>query len=362
MSDTQTSWASLHPGLAILDDAEALASLGVQAYGAEEARDGGEALAERYADSMPMGTLWPNETWPRSQARARGKLQVAEGPAVNHAPKEPLTRQDGERWNGAWYLDPDEPDRLWFAFTEEAAPILWIPVRPTLADMKAAIESVRPSEEPLTREVRAWMGWMSQLTVPNVYSGELVEADLAQLTNYWLFNPYRGGATLSTYTVCTQSRATYELHYGAAYVWNVAYRPAPHAEAVRCVNEALGFDAYPLDMPVDLLGCVLGFQWMTRDVAERDLADEELRESWPFLICVWSGIGYREPDFESKLARFANDESDDVRRSVAQACHVYGFGALMKSMLEAERDPGIREYLEKGVHPQAPLVNERPFG
>jgi hypothetical protein len=182
--------------------------------------------------------------------------------------------------------------------------------------MKAAIASLRPSDASLTREMRAWMGWMNELVVPNVYSGQLVEADVAQLTNYWLFNPYRGGASLSSYTVCTQSRATYELHYGAAYVWNVAYRPAPHAEAVRCVNEAMGIDLYPLDMPVDLLGCMLGFQWLTRDVVEKNLADEGARDSWPYLICALSGVGYREPGFETTLARFAKDKDKDkeVRR------------------------------------------------
>lgn len=362
MTNEQANWRSLAAGLALLDDSEALSSIGVRALDEAKAHEGGAALAERYAGSMPMGTLWPNETWPRSQKLAQGKLLVAEGPAVPPPTQEPTAAQSSENLGqGVWYLDPKQPDRLWFGFIEDAAPILFIPVNPTLADMKAAIEALRPADEPPMREVRAWMGWMNELTVPNVYSGQLVQADPAQLTNYWLFNPYRGGETMSVYSICTQSRASYELHYDSAYVWNVAYRPAPHSEAVRCVNEALGADLYPLDMPADLLGCMLGFYWMTKEALEQNLADEKWRDSWPSLIFAWAGVCYCEPDFESRLGRFAREKSKKVRQAAAQVCHIYGFVNLMKTMLSAERDSQVRKSLQQGVHPKAPLVNKRPL-
>jgi hypothetical protein len=34
----------------------------------------------------------------------------------------------------------------------------------------------------------------------------------------------------------------------------------------------------------------------------------------------------------------------------------------MKSMADVERDREIRKLLRQGVHPQAPLVDDRPFG
>jgi hypothetical protein len=169
------TWANLDPGLAILDDETILSSLGLKGLSEAEAREGGKALAERFSDSMPMGTLWPAETWARSCERAKGKLLVGTGPVVQPTSQGAVVqRGDEARGEGAFYLDPNDPTRLWFAFLDDAAPILWLPVEPTFAAMKAAIESMRPSDQPLSKHVRAWMGWADDLRVPNVYSGELV--------------------------------------------------------------------------------------------------------------------------------------------------------------------------------------------
>lgn len=348
-----TCWQDIDPALAILDDQIALSQLGLRAHTMKEAQEGGKALSRRFFDMVPLGTLWSQRTWDFCKERAKGKLLVASVLAVG------TTRQ------GVFFLDPQNPTQLWFAFLEEAAPMLWLPVEPTLESMRAAIESLHPASalpvdaSPL-KEVRAWMGWIDQLRVPDVYSGQLVAADPEQLTKYWLFNPYRGGASLSTFTVCTQSRASYELHDDSSYVWTVAYRPASHEAAIRCVNALYESELYPLDMPVDLLGCLLGFDWLPQAAAERALADDDARDSWPFFLCAWSAICYRDVGFPSRLSRFAHDRDIRVREAVAQVCHVYGFRDLMASMQAAEEDEALRAFLTRGVHPNAPLVSGTP--
>ncbi|TNE87995.1 MAG: hypothetical protein EP330_17055 [Deltaproteobacteria bacterium] len=324
-----------------------------------EAEQGGRTLAERFdGETLPMGTLWPGETWMRSVERAQGKRLVARGP-VFHAG----TELEAE---GAWFVDAEQPSTLWFAATAEISPLLWIPVEPTVDALRAAIASVRPAAEEAARtERRAWAGYTDEVLVPNVYSGELTHSTVDQLTNYWLFNPFRGGTSMGAYTRCTASFAGLEMHFGEAWVWTLSYVPAPHAAAVQAVNDALGHCAYPLDMPVDLVACLLGFHYLEADelrevFARAADAGEEDTQFGP-LLTLLAAVIYGTPALDAELATYAAHPVPLVRRSAAIAAHTYGNEGVLASLVD-DPDPSVREVAVDGVHPEAPLVWANPIG
>ncbi len=216
------------------------------------------------------------------------------------------------------------------------------------------------------------MGYPWQLVVPNVYSGELVEADFAQLTNYWIFSPYRFAQAISNVaTRFSHSIARCEHHAGPdLYVWDIHYAPSDQAAAVARVNELLGRPGPPLDLPLDLpldvVGCILGFAYLTRPVLDRLLAEAIARSDVPTIATCIDHLGalrYADPELKHFLAHHAQHHDPEVRLAVAVAHLNAGHKAELIALRERETDAELREELAGiGDVPDCPQVIAHAIG
>lgn len=367
------AWQSLR-GLDALAgfDAE---SHGLRWLSLQEGAEYGKRLAERHREQMPIGTLWPGDTWAQSQVLTRNKLAILAGPRHGAA--------EGAE-EGVWYVDPSDPSTVYYALSELSAPVLWhdVPTTPeAIAELATAVRDYAADEgdgsTSYPAHFRAVMGYVDELRVPDVYSGQLVEADPAALTNYWVMNPYRPSEGLELMmTTHSRSLVRCELHQTfSLYVWDMHYRPAPHARVLARVNEAFDVEA-PLDLPLDVLGCVLGFRFdsdkqMLRYLgrAEDALAgarseDEGAHTRGMVAYCV-EGIGalrHEDPDLPGFLAHFETHPAHEVRLAVAGTYYGHAMRDEFEAMRARETHPELRKQLDQLDVPDEPKIVPHAFG
>jgi len=351
MSDSH--WLDRFDGFAELREAVDGASLDIAWVDSEdEARDQAPDT-----EHMPMGTLWTQGVWELNLEMARHKLLVATGGYA-------LLNGMGLDIEPAWYIDEQDPSKIWLAASSSVPPVYWIDVELDADAMRDALQSLMPPpEEAPRKQLRAIMGYEQGLVVPNVYSGQLEEASPEALTNFWIFSPFRFAVMHGWMTYFSRSWAGYDMHSGRLYIWNVDYVPAPpsHQRVVRRVSDANGF-AYPEDMPIDLLGVVVGFDFATAELLQNQLEDTPDDD---FLASVIVGLGalrYDDPDLDELIRPYMTHESESVRRAAFHVCYSYGLGDLMQEALASETVEDLREWLEEGPAEDTPLIWELPWG
>ena len=262
-----------------------------------------------------------------------------------------------------WYTQAEPPHRLYLAASSDVPPLLWLEVDPTPEAMADALASLRPPPEEAERtSIRAIMGYQHELVVPNVYSGQLQEADPAALTNFWLFNPYRFPTLQGWVTYFTRSYAGYDLHPGQLYVWDMEYAPNAHTQVVERVNALTELD-YPEDMPLDLLGVTCGFGFLTRARIEDLLEEFDAPEERADLSVMLGALIWDDPEaLEALAGPLLEHEDERLRRAGAHLCYCYGVPGPMERAAGIEPIDELRELLEQGPHEDAPLVWQRPVG
>ena len=240
--------------------AGAVADLGVHAVDDEESQDGGEALRETYAEGWSLGTLWSDALWEACAARVRPLRLWATGPTMRDAM--------GSEVTPSLFVDPAEPDRLWYTPTTALPAALFVPLPATREAIAQALAELGPHAKPVepgeARSIRAYMGAAAFLRVPSPYSGELEPAGPHELDRHFNFSPvvtphawgsaYRddpllGGEPTSTLqsivalremreqleealprftrrAYFSQAHVAIEMHARGHYVWDISYRPS----------------------------------------------------------------------------------------------------------------------------------------
>ncbi len=327
---------------------------GVRWLEEDEAKDELDELRRRY-EHMPMGTLWPGDTYEHAVEMSKRVFPVMQGPTSSGAP---------EPHSVVWYYD-EEHDALQAAMSSEVAPLLWLQCEPTPSAIAKLASQLEYREGERTGRFRALMGDPRELMVPNVYSGELVEADAAQLTNYWLFNPYRPSDPLaSALTSFSHSIVRCERHTALGlYVWDMEYVPASFAAKVESLNQKFNAEL-PLDLPLDAIGCVLGFRvesetFLQQQLTEAPHVNGALTEYWLSRVAA---LRYAQPTLADELRPYMTDPHPVVRYGVAMAAGNAGLNDLFIEIRDSETDPVNADYFKTLKLPDGPMVTRHMIG
>jgi|GEM_PF-3860122 len=348
---SDSHWLEMFEGVgALLEDAN-LESRGVSWVASEaEARESAPST-----DHMPMGTLWSKGVWELNLEMAEHKICVAHGGYA-------LPNGMGLDLEPAWYIDEQDPNVIWLAASSSVPPAYWLDVELTGEAMIEALDSLMPPpEEAPRKEIRAIMGYERELVVPNVYSGQLEEASPEALTNFWIFSPFRFAVMNGWSTYFSRSWTGYDMHAGGLYVWNVDYVPAKHQRVVERISNAHGIP-FPDDMPLDLVGVLVGFEFATLELLQNEMEDAVNEEYIGDLLVSLAALKYDEPELDAFVRPYMSHEREDVRRAAIHVAYSYGLADLMQEALESEQVEELRGFLEQGPADDTPLVWERPWG
>lgn len=389
-----TRWlTSLGLGALVAD--ERLASLGVVFVDeAESDLRTGEIRGRFSGDIYPMGTLWVDAWWAASCELAARMVVIAVGPTSHRRGQADL--------DSAVLVDPTDPSVVYLAVSQSVAPIVWIKVtsdpRPLWEAVQAALPRCRVPIEALPKRYRAFMGYRSQLVVPNPYSGELVDPDFHDLDRFFLFSPYldpfcwgtaapddpfpdrfvpqpalnikqidlsrdarsqREGGTFrfTRKSLFSRSHVGYELHSGNLFVWDIRYQPAPFAGVIGRLNSEFGL-SYPLDLPVDVAGALLGFGSADSPVFE-GMLDNQPGDVAPLIEIIGALRNY-DLSVVEVIRRFLDHDDIWVRSTIANVALRYNWMFVLEEQAITEKDPTLREKLidtiGRGI--ASPVFNE----
>jgi hypothetical protein len=321
----------------------------------------------------------------RHEAISGGKLLVGTGPTVTRR----VIPIDADVH---WYLDPGKPDALWSALGYAYPAWLWVPVEPTAEALAEVLSSSHPTpaleRTELTETSRGFLGFMHQVMVPNVYSGDMVDLNGLDLDRYmtmvhyvdagfwgshWQDDPmsdapgeagpigmlafkndYLTGAqrigrvpSMTWRTLHSRSYVSFEVHQRDVVCAAVRYRPSPasHQKVVAQINEELNGD-FPVDMPLDAIGALTGFNFARESGLIDNLTEPESTE---YLIgglrafaALWSG-DLRQT---RRLREFTDHPDTEVRLTLARIATWYCYRFLLQDLALAETDPDLIDELE----------------
>lgn len=385
-------WLKAFPELFSISGDEKLAALGVQFVSEEDSTGGGQALAEHYENTWHLGILWTDELWKACQALAQNKRLLATGPKTRDL--------NGTETESEVYFSPEAPGTLFIAPSFEVPPIFWIPV-PARADaLYEALSEFFPVRRvprlELTQTCRAFMGYQSQLVVPNPYSGELEQAGPHELDRHFAFSPFadsfvwgsaqpddpwpdrippqsgysiklvaysrkmreqRKGAIarFTRRTLFSRSHLGVEMHRGGLYVWDIRYRPSRHTQVMEQFNQRFG-TSYPIDLPFDVIGALMGFDFALPEWLEERLAQQSDPGQIAAYLQVIAATRHSDLRVTDVLQRYIKHEALPVRASIANAAVQYNWEFLLENMgtieLSAELIEFIDQVLADGIAPQ----------
>lgn len=369
-----------------------LAEIGIAFVSEEESREGGLALAEHYANTWHLGILWTDELWKACQALSQGKRLLARGPKSRDL--------NGSETESQVYFDPETPDRLWFAPSFEVPPIFWISL-PARADaLYEAIAEFFPVRRiprlALPRTCRAFMGYQSQLVVPNPYSGELEHAGPHELDRHFAFSPFadsfvwgsaepddpwperippqagysikivsfsrkmraqRKGATarFTRRTLFSRSHLAVEIHRGGLYVWEIRYRPSRHTAVMEQFNRQFG-TSYPIDLPFDVIGALMGFDFALPEWLEERLEQQSDPGQIAAYLQVIAAVRHCDLSVTDLLQKYAGHEALQVRAAIVNIAIQYNWEFLLENIGINESSPELLQFIDQvlsdGIAPQ----------
>jgi hypothetical protein len=295
--------------------------------GEADAHAGGDSQRERYADdSWPMGTMWSPALWAACGEAVTRLEQLAETP--------PRRTADfgGVEVASVFFVDIERPGTLLFAPSPEMPAVLFVPIPADVASVRTVLAEYAGEREH-TAELRAWMGFGSQLLIPNVYSGELGEVDDHELDRFFVFSPV--ATTLSRRTYFSASKFSYEQHGDDLFIWDLAW-PActTSAAVVAAFNQLTGYD-FPRDMPVDLVAACEGFEFGTAEYLEARIPGEP--DNLPPILTVLAAIGWRRLATAERLRKYLTGEPA-VQGNLANIAFRYDWERMIWDLLRLASD------------------------
>lgn len=303
-------------------------------------------------------------------------------------------------------LDPSPYGELWVAPSDAYPPFLWLPAGRDASSLCRVLDELYPRPQlrrvDMTTEVRGFIGYRERIVVPNPKSGHLEAAGEVELDRYFTLNPFvesagwgsaftddpwpdeipdqpgvvlkierrrrelaeqAHGAVWSMTRRLRHSRGylSYERHHGDVFTAVVRYVPANHRRTILAVNGHFGTD-YPLDMPVDAVAALLGFQFDGSNDLEGRLAQSKDAAEICGLLMVISALRHSDLDAQALYRKYAQHEEPDVRATICTIAVAYNFEALLELVSVSEPDPELRAEIEavldEGIAPPSPEPSE----
>ncbi|MBL9103944.1 MAG: hypothetical protein JNL82_23575 [Myxococcales bacterium] len=304
----------------------------------QAARAGGDGQRARYADNTwDMGTLWTDVLWAACRERSLRFEQLAET----------LPRRTGDFAGvtvaSAFFVDVERPDVLYFAPNPDMPAALFVEIPADEASVRTVLAEYAGDRE-RTRKQRAWMGFGSQLQIPNVYSGELVEVDDHELDRFFCFSPV--ATTLSRRTYFSGSRFAYEIHADDLFVWDLAWPPCTtSARTLESFKKLAPYDL-PADMPLDLVSAIHGFEYETYDALAARIPDEP--DQTAGILTVLAAIGFRELAVAADLRRHLPGDIR-VHAALANVAFRYGWERLIWDLTRIIDDPPMKSQIAEAL-------------
>lgn len=317
-----------------------------------------------------------------------GRVLVGTGPAVT-------TRVYGIEQPVGWYADGD--GGLWCSLAPYYPAWLWVAVDPTADGLREVLSSTFPRRDlmraDLTAAARGFVGYTTDVGVPNVYDGQFVPINGHDLDRYFGMTAYpmqnawgsvhtddplrtdigavkplemmaatkgklaqRLGRVPSMTWRMLQSQAylSIEIHARQLVCAAVRYVPAPasHQATVRRVNADFE-TAYPEDLPLDVIGALTGFDWETEQTLAHNLGPDATAGQIAAMVRVMYALRHGDLGATLALRDYARHPAATVRAATVNAAAWYGDTFMAYEMLVGETDPVAREQLldliERGV-------------
>ncbi len=300
----------------------------------QTAHAGGDEQRERYAeDTWTMGTMWSPPLWSACRDAVARLEQLAETP--------PRRTSDftGIEIASVFFVDTADPTTLLYAPNPEMPAALFVPVPADVASVRTVLAEYSAGRE-RTVQLRAWMGFGSQLLIPNVYSGELGAVDDHELDRFFVFSPV--ATTLTRRTYFSGSKFSYEQHGEDLFIWDLAYPPCTTSPpAIANFKKITGYD-FPPDMPVDLAAAVEGFEFSTAADLEARIPDDP-QNTAPILTVI-AAIAWHSLTTPDKLRKYV-DRDPGVQANLVNAAFRYGWEPLIATILRAALDPEMQSHI-----------------
>ncbi|MEU7897129.1 hypothetical protein AB0B45_30220 [Nonomuraea sp. NPDC049152] len=342
-----------------------------------------DALREETAESEESvfdGIMHTEATLRHVHENRPHMMRVASGP--EYAGKQ------GFETKAAWYVDTRDPTGLLLAASSSYPTFLWIPADGTVEGMRRALGGLFPSPRPtratLPRTARGFMGYADQIGVPNVYNGEFVPIDGLELDRYYAMNtftevhswgsgvsddPYPeeflppiqflglsegymkqspGVPSMTWRTSASGSYLSIEAHMGKLFVAEARYRPNPNPEVIEKLNAEFG-STFPVDLPVDVVGALLGFDFRPLELWEEELAVEEDPGHVLGQMEIAIALAHGDLDAVDRLRPYFSHETPGVRVHLLNYARQYNLEFLLEELVLAEDDPTLIEQINRSL-------------
>lgn len=371
--------------------------LGVRWLGDEESLQQTEALVSTYNEDGPQGTLHSEATLALSLDLFSGRRVVAQGPST-------ITREG--RAEPSWLLvDIHEPNGLLLALSDAYPPFLWLEAGETTESLCRTLGEFfpRPNRERVTMEnaARGFMGYRLQFGVPSPYTGGIEPANALELDHHFTLNPFletaswgsdyaddpwpdeipdqpdyevklserqRKVAEQATGAVWSVSRRTrhsrsyvsIELHHRDVFVIEVRYAPSSHGAPVERMNAHFGSD-YPTDLPVDVVGALLGFRFDSASDLQTQLEATAAPDKIAGCLTVLSALRHSDMGATRIYRRYMDHPDPVVRATLCNIFAAYNFESLLEEMSLSEPDPEVAQQLESLLDSGIPVTEYDPY-
>lgn len=319
-------------------------------------------------------------------------VEVGSGPEFTR-------RGMGVAGEAAWLIDTRDPRQLLFAPDRDYRTFLHVPAGTTAETMAQVLSSYFPSPRPtrltLPKVARGFLGYLERLSVPSPYSGQLEAVNGLTLDRYFTMNGYTevsswgsaypddpypeeslpmlqlagisreasqqgdGVPSMTRRTAHSGSYLTFEAHFGQLLVGEVRYRPTSHPQMVEAMNAAFG-SYFPTDLPVDVIGALMGFDFMTIDMMEQELARETDPGNVLGQLQIATALTYGDLDAFARLRRYFDHEDASYRAQALNFLLPYNYEFLLEELVLTEPDAElagqVQRILNEGIsnrHPDA---------
>jgi len=381
--------------------AELRASFGIERFGLRwvceaESREFGQRLLDTY-ERGPIGTMHTPATLDASRGMLEHCHLIAVGPAS--------ATRDRILEPTLFFIDERNPRSLLLAWSEAYPPFLWVDAGTTTATLLEALSDLFPRPKlkrlDMTRTARGFMGYRLRFGVPSPYSGEIEPANAAELDRHFAVNPFVESASwgsafvddpwpdeiprqpgyvskiairqrevnsqtegavwsISRRTRHSRSYLTIELHHRDIFIVEVRYRPAPHYAVIEDLNARFGCD-YPLDMPLDAVAALLGFQFDSAEELVASLDSTAEPNTIAGLLTVLSALRHSDLGVVRYYRRYMDHPEPVVRTTLCNIFAAYNYESLLEEMSVIEPDEEIREQIEDLLDNGIPVPRYDPY-
>jgi len=292
----------------------------------------------------------------------------------------------GIETGAVWYVDSRDPSQLLFAPSPAYPTFLHVPGGTTADEMAGVLRGFfplpRPNRLTLPKVARGFMGYLEHLGVPSPYTGQVEGIDGLTLDRYFTMNLYaEAGSWGSAYyddpypeefrrpiemigigreamkqadsvpsmtwrTAHTGSYVTFEAHHGELLVGEVRYRPNTYPEVVERLNAAFG-SYFPTDLPVDVIGTLLGFDFQTIDMLERELDEETDLGDKLGQLHIAVALAYGDLDALARLRPYFHDDNGSYRSQAMNFLLPYNYEWLLEELVLTEPAEQLRNQLDR---------------